>query len=317
MEIRRYGAKGPEVSVLAFGAMGIRHDKALAGGISGSLLHALDRGVTLIDTARIYPESEDIICRTLREWSGIRPLISTKLAPIDREGFRFGGPIEGFYTADSIRRSVDDSLAALGVERLDFVHLHQWHYRWTHELDWLDTLCDLRSEGKVGRVAISAQDHEHDTLLEIVSQNLVDGIQLIVNLFESRPLNAILPHASERGVGVIARCALDSGGLATELGEAEFRTRPFLRHAPVEEYKRRARALSHDFIPRHAGSIAELAIRFVLSEPGVSSITLGMTSPSEVDAACSALAAGPLPTEVVQSIRRQHVWTKNFYEKLL
>lgn len=317
MRLRRYGSRGPEVSELAFGAMSIRHDKHLSNGVSGSLLHALDRGVNLIDTARIYPESEKIIGRTLREWSGAPPVISTKLSPLDSEGFRFGGPLEKFYTPAEIADSVDSSLAALGVERLDIVHMHQWHYRWTHELDWLDALSDLRREGKVGLVAISAQDHEHDALLEIVSQGLVDGIQLIVNLFESRPCNAILPRAAQKGVGVIARCVLDSGGLAAPLTDEEFRERPFLRHAPGAEYRKRIAALNDEFGLDESDSLVDLALRFVVSDPAVSSITLGLTSSEQVDQACQAIGKGALSDDAVGSIRRKHVWTKNFYEKLL
>lgn len=317
MRLRRYGSKGPQVSELAFGAMGIRYDKYLSNGVSGSLLHALDRGVNLIDTARIYPESEEIIRRTLRAWSGARPIISTKLSPLDREGFRFGGPLAKFYTRAGISASVDSSLATLGLERLDIVHMHQWHYRWTHELEWLDALSDLRREGKVGLIAISAQDHEHDALLEVVSQGLVDGIQLIVNLFESRPCNAVLPRANQKGLGVIARCVLDSGGLAAPLSDDQLKARPFLRHAPGDEYRHRIAALMQEFDLAEPGSLAGLALRFVLSDPSVSSLALGLTSPEEVDQACRAAGEGALSGQAVESIRRNHVWTKNFYEKLL
>jgi aryl-alcohol dehydrogenase-like predicted oxidoreductase len=315
--MRRFGRNGPNVSALAFGAMGIRNDSALAGGVSGSLLHALDHGVSLIDTARLYPESETIIGETLRAWRGQRPLVSSKVAPLSHDGFRFGGPLARSYTAENIRKSVDESLRALGVECLDIVHLHQWHYRWSHELEWLETLQRLQRDGKVGLIAISSQDHEHDALLEIVSRGAVSGVQVIVNLFESRPSNALLPRAAEQGVGVIARCILDSGGLAGELSDEDFKARPFLRHAPAEEYRRRVRALLEAFVPTAARNLSELAMRFVLSDPAVSTITLGMTSQAEVDAAQAAIAAGPLPDDVVTTIRQEHVWTKNFYERLL
>lgn len=317
MHYRSYGSDGPVVSALAFGAMGIAYDPALRNGISGSLLHALDQGVTLIDTARAYPESESIIARTLREWRGAAPVISTKLAPANRDGFRFGGPIGDYYKPADIVASVDRSLAALAVERLDIVHLHQWHYRWTHEPEWLDTLAGLKQAGKIGLIAVSAQDHEHDALLEIVSRRMVDGVQLILNLFESRPMNSLLPRAAERGVGVIARCVLDSGGLAGPLSDAEFASRPFLKHAPPSEYRRRSEALAKRFVPDLAASLPELAIRFALSPGAVSSLTLGLAGRDQVDAAIAAVAAGPLPDAAVMEIRRHHVWTKNFYEALV
>lgn len=317
MLYRPYGTSGQSVSALAFGAMGIALDSALRNGVSGSLIHALDRGVSLIDTARVYRDSEEIVGRTLRAWRGERPLISTKLAPANRDGFRFGGPIADFYRRQDIIRSVDESLAALGVERLDVVHLHQWHYRWTHELEWLEALATLRTDGKIGLIAVSGQDHEHDALLELVSRGLVDGVQVIVNLFESRPMNSLVPRAAECGVGVIARCVLDSGGLTGELTDAAFEGRPFLKHAPAAEYRRRVAALTRQFIPAGAASLPDLAIRFALTDPGVSSVTLGMGSPREVDMAIAAIEAGTLSADTMTAIRRNHVWTKNFYEALV
>lgn len=316
MEYRDFGASGLRVSTLAYGAMGIAQDPGLEGGVAPSLLAALDAGVTLVDTARAYRDSETIIRRTLAEWPGERPVISTKLMPGSRDAFRWPAPLETSYTPASIRASVDGSLAALGVERLDIVHLHQWHHAWTHDPAWRETLFDLHREGKVGLVAVSAQDHEHDALLEAVSAGYLDGAQVIVNLFESRPLNAFLPLAVSKGVGVIARCALDSGGLSGLLGDDDFATRPFLKRAPVTEYRARAAALTGQFVPEAATDLADLAIRFGLSAPGVSSVTLGMNSNAFVASAVASAARGALDDETMDAIRKQHVWSKNFYEGL-
>lgn len=301
------------MSALAYGAMSIAQDPGLSGQVAPSLLRALEAGVTLVDTARLYPGSEEIVAATLRQWAGPRPVISTKLATLDYGAFRFHAPLAKAYPPEAIRRSVEASLAALQVERLDIVHLHQWHYAWTHEPAWLETLTRLREEGKVGAIAVSAQDHEHDALLEAVSMGLVDGVQLILNLFESRPMNSILPLCAARGVGVIARCVLDSGGLTGTLAAEDFVARRFLKHAPVAEYQARAAALEAAFAP---ASLTELAIRFSLSVPGVSSMTLGMPEARMVDEAVAAIAKGALPAGAVEAIRREHVWSKNFYERI-
>jgi aryl-alcohol dehydrogenase-like predicted oxidoreductase len=315
MQQRPYGSSGLTVSAVAYGAMTIAQDPGLKDGVSPSLLAALGAGVTLIDTARVYPASEAIIAATLKAWRGPRPMISTKLAPLGRETWRRRRPLVEAYTPESLRASVEGSLQALGVESLDIVHLHQWHYLWTHEPAWLETLLALRAEGKLRCIAVSAQDHEHDAVLELVSQGRIDGVQAIVNLFESRPAAGLLPLAAERGVGVIARCVYDSGGL-TGLSREQFAARPFLKDAPFGEYQARLRALKARFLPEIAADIPELALRFVLSLPGVSSATLGMNDTAMVETALAAAAKGPLPVEAVEAIRREHVWTKNFYERL-
>ena len=314
---RRYGNSDLMVSPVAYGAMTIRTDPGLHDGIAPSLLRALERGVTLIDTARVYPGSEEIIARTLKEWRGEKPIFSTKLAPASRETFRFHRPLREAYTAESIAASVEASLRALELDTLDIVHLHQWHYLWTHEPEWFDALAGLKRAGKVRFIAISAQDHEHDALLEVVSRRMVDGVQVIVNLFESRPMASLLPLAEARGVGVIARCVFDSGGLSGALTREDFQSRNFLKHAPYEEYQGRLDALKSAFVPRVAKNLSALALRFVLSLKGVSSVTLGMPDAALVDANLDIAEDGPLPEDVIEDIRRRHVWTKNFYERLV
>jgi aryl-alcohol dehydrogenase-like predicted oxidoreductase len=89
-----------------------------------------------------------------------------------------------------------------------------------------------------------------------------------------------------------------------------------LQHAPYEQYQARLDELVRRFVPAEAGSIAELALRFALSVPGVSAATLGMPETRLVDAAIDAAERGPLSADTVEAIRREHVWTRNFYERL-
>ena len=314
---RRYGKTGLSVSEIAYGAMTLALDPGLRDGVAPSLLRALERGVTLIDTARVYLRSEELIASTLRAWQGPRPIISTKLHSANRDAYRFHCPVVEAFPPARIRESVEASLRTLQVEQLDIVHLHQWHYLWTHERGWFDTLSELREEGKVRCIAISAQDHEHDAVLEVMSAGLIDGVQVIFNLFESRPMSALLPLARERGIGVIARCVYDSGGLSGTLTAEDFRERKFLQHAPYEQYQARLEELRQRFVPGEARSLPELALRFVLSVSGVSAATLGMPQMPLVDAAIDAAELGPLSAASVEAIRREHVWTRNFYERLL
>ena len=317
MQRRPYGSTGLDVSVLTYGAMTVAADPELRDRVSPSLLAALEAGVNLVDTARVYPGSEEIVGATLRAWDGPQVLVSTKVRSRSRDAYRFACPVTEAYPPEGIRESVEASLKALARETLDIVHLHQWHYAWTHDLSWLEALHRLRDEGKLRFIAVSVQDHEHDAALELVSRGLIDGVQVIVNLFESRPANALLPLCAERGVGVIARCVLDSGGLTGVLTEADFAARTFLKHAPHADYAARLAALEAAFVPAAAATMSELAIRFVASLEGVSSLSLGLPEKTFVDAGVAALAKGRLPPEAVTAIRREHVWSRNFYERLL
>ncbi len=180
MHLRPFGSSGVSITPITFGAMRITAD---AGGASSVLLHALERGVSAIDTARNYGESEAIVGRTLREWTGARPFLSTKVKPRDVSNWRFVVPIDEQFTPASIIESVETSLRTLGVDCIDFLQLHQWYYRWSHRTEWLDTLQALRAQGKIRFLGVSAQDHEHDGLLKLVDDRLVDGVQLVLNVF--------------------------------------------------------------------------------------------------------------------------------------
>jgi len=104
--------------------------------------------------------------------------------------------------------------------------------------------------------------------------------------------------------------------LSGTLSKAEFDIRPFLKNAPYELYEERVRRLRDRFIPGAAGDVADLALRFALSVPGVSSVTVGMHTRALVDATLNSAGKGVLPAAAVEAIRREHVWTKNFYEGL-
>lgn len=313
MTPRPFGATGAHVSPIAFGAMRIVAD---TDGTSSVLLHALDRGVSIIDTARNYGESEAIVGRTLRAWRGVRPFVATKVKPRDVTNWRRYVPLADQFTPASIVDSVEASLRALGVDCIDFLQLHQWYYRWSHDTTWLETLRSLRREGKIRFFGVSAQDHEHDGVLKLVDDQLVDGVQLVLNAFESRPFVSVVPLAEERGVAVIARCIFDhSGALA---GVA---TRESLAHdvklanaSPelVTEYLARVDGLRQE-ASASGLSLAELSVRFALSRPGVSTIATSPATTRHVDDALAAAGKGALPEELFQRICRDHVWVKNFY----
>lgn len=296
------------VTALTFGAMRVNQEIESAPG----LLYALERGINTIDTARAYGNSERILGRTLRDWRGPRPFISTKVMP-HPGNWRYYCPIEQAFTPESIRKDVETSLDRLGLETLDLVYLHQWYALWTHRPEWLATFQDLKREGKIRAFGISAQDHEHDALLPVVDMRLVDAVQIIFNIFESRPLTALIPLCAERGVGVCARCVLDDGALTENLTETQFRKSGWLNGEFYPNYRRRLAAIRQRFL-EPGESMAELAIRFAITHPGVSTLTMSMQDTTFVDANLAALARGPLPLETFEAIQREFVWTKNFYE---
>ena len=313
MTPRPFGATGASLSPITFGAMRIVADR---GGASSVLLHALERGVTCIDTARNYGDSEAIVAHTLREWTGPRPFIATKVKPRDIFNWRFAVPIDDQFTPGSIAGSVEASLRALDVEQIDFLQLHQWYDRWTDRDEWHAALEGLRRDGKVRFIGVSAQDHEHDGVLRLVDSRRVDGVQVLFNSFESRPLVSVVPLCEQRGVGVFVRCVFDHGGaLAGAATRESLAQEVKLANASAEivtEYLRRVERL-REVAQAHARDLVELGIRFALSHPGVTTVTTSSATPEHVDAAVAAASRGPLPSDLFEHVCREHVWVKNFY----
>jgi aryl-alcohol dehydrogenase-like predicted oxidoreductase len=82
-----------------------------------------------------------------------------------------------------------------------------------HVLDWLETLNALRMEGKIDRIGVSIRDFRPDEGVDLARLGLVDSIQVIFNMFEQRPTDALFPGGAETQPAFIARVPLDSGCL--------------------------------------------------------------------------------------------------------
>ena len=103
----------------------------------------------------------------------------------------------------------ETSLRELGVDTIDLQQLHIYWPTWGLEGYWMDELHALKQAGKVRSVGVSVPDHRADMVVALVQSGLVDSVQTIVNIFDSQPLDVLVPICEQHGVAVIARCILD------------------------------------------------------------------------------------------------------------
>jgi aryl-alcohol dehydrogenase-like predicted oxidoreductase len=142
-------------------------------------------------------------------------------------------------------------------------------------------------------------------------------VQVIYNVFDQSPEDELLPACREQDVGVIARVPLDEGGLTgridgdTEFEGDDFRARYF-RGDRKREVHERATAIASD-LDIEQDRLAETALRFILSEPAVSTVIPGMRSIRNVERNVAASDAGPLSEQERERLR-PHRWVRNFYE---
>jgi aryl-alcohol dehydrogenase-like predicted oxidoreductase len=286
---------------------------------------SLEAGVTFYDTADVYGDgrSEQAVgtFRAAHPDAGIT--VATKM------GRRLDQVPEN-YVLPHFREWTDRSRRNLGTERLDLVQLHcppTAVYSDDAVYDALDTLVD---EGVMAAYGVSVETV--DEALTAIARPHVATVQIILNAFRLKPLERVLPAASEAGVGIIARVPLASGLLSgrytreTVFGEDDHRT--FNREGKsfdvgetfsgvpfevgVDAATRFAdlagSALTQDLTP------AQAAVAWVWQQPGVSTVIPGARSPEQARlnaAAGSADVLGPLFTSGVREIYddaiREHV----------
>lgn len=318
----------PPAFRLGFGAMGLdgifeRQDDET---MIASVLYSLEQGVGFIDTARAYGRSEELVGRALRKWRGPRPFVATKVkaAPppdgyLPGAGFHYPVPAETAYPRGSVTASVEESLRELGLDCIDLVQMHQYWPQWDAADYWMEELLRLREQGKLRYIGVSLPDHRSDLGISLARSGQVDSLQTVINIFDSTALDALAPICRENGVALIARVILDEGGLTGWLREdldipAEDYRFGYFDCVPRPVYLEKVdRLRAH--IPQYADSLAELAIRFVLSDPAVSAALTSMQVRAYAEANIRAARKGALPAELFETIKVKHRWIRHFYHE--
>ena len=318
---RRLGRTGLSVSEIGYGAWGIGGSMWIGAQEDESVraLHvAIERGVNFIDTARGYGESERIVGQVVREHVREGLVVATKVPPKSDTWPAPSGldPMEA-YPGDHIRASLEESLSASGLDTFDVLQFHVWHDEWVGRGDWLETIEALKQEGKIRFFGVSINDYEPENALELVRSGTVDTVQVIYNVFHQQPEEQLLPACAQHDVGVIVRVALDEGGLTgrvtadTEFPEGDWRNRFFGgdRKAQVEEH---VDAITSD-LGIERDELPEVALRYVLSAPEVSTVIVGMRSVRNVERNVAVGDGRGLPAEQREALKR-HRWERNFYQ---
>lgn len=281
---------------------------------------ALDLGVTFFDTAYVYGDghSETLIGNVVRNRKvRDKVFIATKVPPMDYHWpARAGSDVTKIFPGDWIRAVTEKSLKNLGVECVDLQQLHVWAANWQGQGDWLDELQKLKKEGKIRHVGISINDHEPDTALDLVRSGAIDSVQVIFNIFDQAPADRLLPLCQEKKVGVIVRVPFDEGGLTGKLtpdmpfDKKDWR-RLYFKGNRLKETCERTEKLKA-FLNDEVKTIPDLALKYCLSFPAVSTVIPGMRKPEHVRSNCAVSNNQQLSTNILEALK-SHAWLRNFY----
>lgn len=324
MKYRTFGRTGWQVSEIAFGGWQIGGDWGTVDDLASirTLHHAFTRGINFVDTAELYGSghSEAVIGRALRQWSGDRIYVATKVQPTrwpDPEDPR--PEMRGRYPRRHLRDAVDVALRRLSVERIDLLQLHCWVADGVQALDWLETLNELRLAGKIDHIGVSIRDYRPDEGIGLAALGLVDSIQVVFNLFEQRPAHELFPAGAATDTAFIARVPFDSGSLiGSWTADTYARWEPgsvphtLFRGDRFAETLRRVEALK-EVTSTHYPTLAEAAMRYSLSSSQVATVIPGMKNPTEVDMNIAYSDGQTFPEELLGQVA-EHNWPRNFYK---
>lgn len=316
MHYRKFGRLGWDVSDIGFGMFGM-------GSWSGSddqdsldaLQYAVDLGCNFFDSAWGYGEgrTDRLLGHLVRDNPKTRIYASTKIPPKNMQWpAQPGTPLSEAFPRDHVLRSTEKILEASGLSSLDLLQFHVWNDEWAMDEAWQRVVEELKTDGLVSAIGISINRWEPWNSLKTIRTGLIDAVQVIYNVFDQAPEDELFPLCEELGVAVICRVPFDEGTLTGNLSldskwpADDWRSTYFVPEnlkASVEHAEALRTVVPSDM------TMPDLALRFILSNPCISTVIPGMRSSQHVRANIAASDAGALPSSLISSLR-PHRWDR-------
>jgi aryl-alcohol dehydrogenase-like predicted oxidoreductase len=272
---RQLGKDGPRIPELMFGAWPI------GGGLGtveeqtarAAIDRALDLGITAIDTAEFYRESEAILGRALAGRPRDQLFLATKVSTQP-------------YTRARMREALDNSLRALGTDYVDLYQLHEFPRGVSLE-EAMEGLAEARQSGKVRFVGVSNFNVEQ--LAAAHALYPIQSIQPLLNIFDRQALDDLVPFCREHGIGVIVYSPLAKGLITAKYQPghvfAPDDERSHMRSFQGERFAQFL-AAADDLAPiaRAKGiTLTQLAIAWTLVDPAVTSCIVGIKTAEQAE----------------------------------
>lgn len=317
MRYRRFGKTGWNISEIGYGMWGIGEWKGSDDSESqASLQAAVDLGCNFFDTAYSYGEghSEKLLGRLIAANRGKRLYIATKIPPKNRiwpSKAEFS--LLECYPADHIEEYIHKSLENLGLETIDLIQFHTWQDAWIEDDRWVKKIQDMKQQNLIQAIGLSLHRREPWNGIRAVKSGLIDSVQVVYNIFDQSPEDELFPACRDHDVAVIARVPFDEGSLTGTLTpdshwpEGDWRNNYFTPEnlKNTLEHVDRLKAV----LP-HGMSLSELALRFILSNPDISTTIPGMRKPRHVHTNITCSDNVALPVDILNNLKN-HRWDRS------
>ncbi len=316
MEYRTFGRIGWRIGEVGYGMWGLAD---WSGSDQAEIQRALNRAVELgcnfFDTAWVYGlgRSEQILGNLLQQHPGKKLHFATKIPPKNwKWPSKPHNKVEECFPLNHIIEYTEKSLQNIKVDCLDLQQFHVWEDGWANNDEWKEAITKLKQAGKVKQFGISINRWESENVLATLRTGLIDSIQVIYNIFEQAPEDQLFPLCRELKIAIIARVPFDEGILTgaitkdTKFPKDDWRATYFVPenlNASVEH----AEALK-PLVPQ-AMSMAEMALRFILSNSDISTVIPGMRKVRHVEANIGTSDSKGLPKELLTQLK-SHRWDR-------
>jgi aryl-alcohol dehydrogenase-like predicted oxidoreductase len=283
MEYRPFGRAGFQVSLLGLGAAEIGHEGASVATVRSIIDEALDGGLNLIDSAAAYGTSEELLGEVL---DGRRDRVRL----FTKAGYEAG--YRPAYSAKAFRESCERSLKRLRTDYLDLLQIHSCPLEDLEKGEIIEEMERLKGEGKVRLIGYSG---DREAAMWAVRSGRFDSLQTSFSIFDQEAATTTIPLAVEKGMGVIIK---------RPLGNGVWRFTDLPENGYYHGYWRRMKALNYEHL-REGGpeEAARVALGFVASTPGISTIITGTSRQGRWSANKALLEGQPTGPEIFESLR--------------
>lgn len=267
---------------------------------------ALDAGVTFYDTADVYGggHSEEILGRAMRGRRD-RFIVGTKIGWKNYDG---ANNRSQYDTVEKLIAGVDENLRRLNTDHIDLIQCHVF-YDEPNTPVFVEGFRRMKEQGKVRAFGVSTANLDHVKTFN--AHGDLDAIQIDYSILHRHPEGDVFPYCLAEGIGVIVRGPLAMGILAGKFTkDARFEGDDF-RKAWIEDPEQNKQFLKDlETVERLRGLVSEgetraqLALRFVLAHPAVSTVIPGARNRRQAEANCGTARFGPLDAETMGAIDR-------------
>jgi L-galactose dehydrogenase len=272
MQYRRLGGTGLEVSILAFGGSSLGSEFGQIDEAEGirAVHAAVESGINLIDTAPYYglTTAETVLGKALREIPREKYYLATKVG-------RYGKTREGFdFSAARVTKSVDESLARLNVEYVDFIQVHDLEFGDVNQVieETIPVLRKVQQQGKARFVGITCLPVK--LFRQVMDKVEVDQIQSYCHYaLNDTALAGLLPYFKDKGVGVFNSAPL-SMRLLSDKGPPDW-------HPASAEVKEKCAAAAQ-YCREQGGDIGKLALQYAVANPDIHTNIVGTASSKRI-----------------------------------